>query len=195
MNTRYKIKEIKNDTLDQLNIDNSGLYAKYANHILNYRQWFFDKSGKEHYRLLFYISSLYENINILDIGTYKGFSALALSGNKKNKVVSYDIEKQPEINILQHEIKIDNVEFKIGDVLKEDINNYKLIVLDTNHDGVFEKIFIDHLIKIKWSGELIMDDIHHFPELNNVWNSISLDKKDLTHVGHWSGTGIIFFGG
>ena len=42
--------------------------------------------GKEHYKLLSYFSTLFNNSNILDIGTYSGCSALALSYNSTNTI-------------------------------------------------------------------------------------------------------------
>jgi tRNA1(Val) A37 N6-methylase TrmN6 len=55
---------------------------------------FFGKSGKEHYRLLSYFSSLHSNVHIIDIGTHMGNSALALSFNKTNTVHTFDIIKK-----------------------------------------------------------------------------------------------------
>ena len=55
-----------------------------------FKNYFLEAPGKEHYRLLSYISTLYNGVTILDIGTYKGCSALALSFNPSNKVVSFD---------------------------------------------------------------------------------------------------------
>ena len=48
------------------------------------KKYFFLNSGVEHYRLLAHISTYYENETILDIGTFKGGSALALSFNNNN---------------------------------------------------------------------------------------------------------------
>jgi tRNA1(Val) A37 N6-methylase TrmN6 len=44
----------------------------------------------EHYKLLKYISNLYDDITILDLGTNTGESAIALSQNKKNKVTGFN---------------------------------------------------------------------------------------------------------
>lgn len=188
-----KILNVTNEELDSIDLS---IYKDYSKKVLNYREWFFEKSGKEHYRLLAYIGSLYIDENILDIGTYKGFSALALSKNKKNKIYSYDIMHQIEIEYLKNHTNLcDNIEFKIENVLleKELISNSPFIILDTAHDGIFENIFINFLIEINWSGLLLLDDIHEYPALTNLWNEVTFEKYDLTNKGHWSGTGLISF--
>jgi tRNA1(Val) A37 N6-methylase TrmN6 len=53
---------------------------------------FFDLPGENHYHLLANISNQINNSTIIDLGTYRGSSALALSYNKTNKVHTFDIE-------------------------------------------------------------------------------------------------------
>ena len=144
---------------------------------------------KEHYKLLAYISELYNGVEISDIGTYKGCSALALSYNQNNAVFSYDVSDMVKIYNPPY-----NIEFRvIKEEYHKDILKSKIICLDTIHDGIHEKKVIDFLTKSKWKGLLILDDIHHFPEQNKLWESITLKKEDLTEIGHWSGTGLIYF--
>lgn len=151
--------------------------------------FFNSEAGKEHYKLLAYLSLVLDNIEISDIGTYKGCSALALSCNPSNKVYSYDISDMNKVIG-----GCDNIEFRIiKESFSKDILKSKLICLDTIHDGIHEKEVLDFLIKNNWKGILILDDIHHYPEQNKLWNSIKLRKEDITHLGHWSGTGIIYF--
>lgn len=186
-----KILNVTNEELDSIDLS---AYKDYSEKVLNYKNWFFEKSGKEHYRLLAYISSLYNNANILDIGTYKGFSALALSKNKNNKVYSYDLSNEIEIEYLKdHTNLCTNIEFKVENILlhKNLILNSPFIMLDTAHDGIFENIFINFLIEINWKGLLLLDDIHEYTELTKIWNEIKLEKYDITEKGHWSGTGLI----
>ena len=51
-------------------------------------------SGINEYRLYSYLSTLFNNITILDIGTGYGTSAIALSHNETNQVISYNIVDQ-----------------------------------------------------------------------------------------------------
>ena len=135
------IDKILKVTAEELNQINLSKYLKSTDDLGFPKSWFYMDAGLEHYRLLAFISKLYNGVNLLDIGSYQGSSAIALSFNKKNKVISYDIEHQPEIA----DIKISNIEFIKGNVLKDEITA-PFILLDTYHDGTFEQEFVDHLL-------------------------------------------------
>lgn len=182
------IDKILKVTAEELNQINLSKYLKSTDDLGFPKSWFYMDAGLEHYRLLAFISKLYNGVNLLDIGSYQGSSAIALSFNKKNKVISYDIEHQPEIA----EIKIPNIEFIKGDVLKHEITA-PFILLDTYHDGTFEQEFVDHLLKIKYKGLVMFDDIHLSRKMDNFWDGLKNEKYDLTEIGHHSGTGIAIF--
>jgi len=153
-------------------------------------------AGKEHYRLLAWLSlALEKNEIIYDIGTYLGFSAMALSYNRTLRVKTYDLTN----SIPSHHIgpqDRSNITVHLENILDSDfskINESPLIFLDTFHDGVFETQFVDALTKIGYKGLLVCDDIHLNPEMKAFWDSISLPKLDVTLVGHWSGTGVVMF--
>ena len=153
------------------------------------KQYFYLNSGVEHYRLLAHISSYYNNETILDIGSYKGGSALALSFNKNNTVISIDIENHLELSINRS-----NIEFKILNILDHPnlIQKSKLIMLDTAHDGLFEKELYTYLTESNWNGIIIADDIHLNKPMRKWWKSIENKYKyDITEFGHHSGTGLI----
>ena len=182
------IDKILKVTAEELNQINLSKYLKSTDDLGFPKSWFYMDAGLEHYRLLAFISKLYNGVNLLDIGSYQGSSAIALSFNKKNKVISYDIEHQPEIA----DIKIPNIEFIKGNVLKDEITA-PFILLDTYHDGTFEKDFVDHLLKIKYKGLVMFDDIHLSAKMYNFWDGLKNEKYDLTEIGHHSGTGIAVF--
>ena len=48
--------------------------------------------GPQPYHFYAYVSTLFNNANILDIGTEWGHSALALAYNSTNSIMSYDIK-------------------------------------------------------------------------------------------------------
>jgi predicted O-methyltransferase YrrM len=166
-------------------------------------QEYFLKTEGEPYKLYAYISTLVNNKTILDVGTRDGLSALAFSYNLNNKVISYDLVEQGASNI-----KKENVEFKIMDFRSDKSLNYKdiaVIMIDVDpHDGIQEKEMFKFLKDKNWSGLLILDDIlNNWPiaipganpqEMNNWWNSIEEEKYDVSHVGHYSGTGIVNLG-
>lgn len=171
----------KLNSLDTSFINNFNLYHETS--------YFSGISGREHYRLLMYISTLLDDSIIFDIGTNKCMSAIALSYNKKNKVKSYDMLK-----ILPENPKIDNIEFLLGDCTQDDdIKKSNFLFLDVAHDGIFENKLYLHLKNIKWSGILMLDDINLNKEMIEFWNQIEEKKFDITRLGHWCGTGMVIF--
>ena len=156
-----------------------------------HRNYFFDTNFKEHYRLIAYLSTLCDHSVIFDIGSNLGYSALALSYNDSNHVVSYDLVDCLQLN---HSDELTNIEYSIGDVLKDQrLLNSPLIMLDTNHDGVFENIAYAFLKQNSYKGLLFLDDIHLNQAMEEFWDSITESKEDLTDLGHWSGSGIVEF--
>jgi len=146
----------------------------------------------EHYGLLKYLSWLKDNQIILDLGTSRGHSALALSQNFNNKVITYDLIK--ESNLLDG---IRNIQRKILDCNQESLENIgcaDIILLDVDpHEGGQEITFYNRLKLSEFKGILICDDIHLNPAMDNFWNQIIEEKYDLTEIGHWSGTGLVNF--
>jgi hypothetical protein len=191
------IKDLKNKilnvTIEELNLIDLSQYSEQSKNTGAPVHWFYLPAGREHYRLLAFISQQVQNKELVDIGTYQGSSAIALAFNQKNRVISFDLFKNSLIDL----INIKNIQFKIDNVLSDIYTsillNSPVIFLDTDHDGVFEQLLYDHLHNIGYEGILILDDIHLNSEMKFFWNSISKEKYDLTKKGHWSGTGIVIF--
>lgn len=168
--------------------------SKFGNNINEYQymQYFLGNAGQEHYKLLAYFSTLFNEQTLLDIGTYKGCSALALAFNEKNNVKSFDLGNYRRINN-----EPNNIEFILDDFTNEKYKKLVLdspfIMLDTDHDGTFEHIAYKYLKDINWTGYLLLDDIHLNDPMKEFWNSIDNEKHDVTVVGHWSGTGLVIF--
>jgi len=173
------------------------------NHIKDVKLDYFDsiikdflylKNDGEHYRILTYISNLYNNEIIIDAGTCQGHSCLALAQNLNNLIYTYDIVPK---NLDYITLKYKNVSKFIKDInLESDhiLEKAKIILLDIDpHDGKIEKIFYDKICNTKFSGFLICDDINLNQGMIDFWNSINKEKYDVTDIGHWSGTGIINF--
>ena len=72
---REKIKENSNIDIDSI--------QKYTHVFMNF--------GDYCYYLLKYVSDLFENELILDLGTNHGHSSLVLASNNKNRVETYDV--------------------------------------------------------------------------------------------------------
>lgn len=191
-----KIKIVKKDVVEK-NINDLHPYAVYSGnndyiHFLNK-----EELDRHALKLYAYISELFDDSIILDVGTKFGNSALALSYNDSNIIISYDIIEWPTHTGL----KKDNIKLKIQDFMKDNTIDYEkvpIILIDVDpHDGTQEPGMLEYLEKIGWSGILLLDDIswNDFPEMKKFWESINYEKYDLTDIGHFSGTGLVNFGG
>ena len=179
---------ITNEQLDSVDLFP---YSQRINS-LEYQNYFTLKSGQEHYRLLAHVSQQNNWVDILDIGTLKGCSALAFSVNITNKVRSFNVDDEFDLNQIPT-----NTEFIIDNILHEKYKDIvlgsKYIMLDTYHDGTFEKEFYDYLVSINYKGFLMLDDIHLNFEMERFWGSIPKQKYDITNIGHITGTGVVYF--
>jgi Bacterial protein of unknown function (HtrL_YibB) len=166
---------------------------------------FFEKPGKNHYYLLAYLSTKFNNVNILDIGTHYGKSALALSYNKTNQIHTFNIQDQISNQAIRD---APNIHFHISNLLDPStqkewipfILQCPFIVLDIDpHNGTEELEFVNFLVQIKYKGFLVCDDIWYFKGMrDNFWYKLETEtneykKYDITLLGHWSGTGVISF--
>lgn len=143
----------------------------------------------EHYNLLSSISHRFNKVKLYDIGTYKGNSAVALSSNPANLVISYDIGYYVDVD------RPVNVEFRIGNFYYDvDVIKSPFILFDIDpHNGADELEFYEKLLQAGYKGIVLFDDIHLNSEMKYFWNSIKNKKFDLTNIGHWSGTGAVLF--
>lgn len=191
-NTKQNIEiELNNLILDNFEMKNS----EYLVH----NDYYENKSGMHEYRLYSYLSTFLNDTIILDIGTSYGRSAIALSHNENNKVLTYDIINHIQNN--NHKVySKSNIYFRVKDVLEdlnyELVNQCNLIVIDIDHYGRIEQQIINKLIELNFSGILILNDIHHPQQdmkeaMKMLWNNIKFPKFDITTYGHCSGTGLI----
>lgn len=182
---------LSNELLDKFELKNQDFLVD--------KNYYDLKSGQQEYRLYSYLSTLFNDIKILDIGTYNGRSAVSLSHNENNKVISYNIND--DIKDLNHKIYTkSNIEFLIKNVLddlnEEFLNDVKIVLIDIDHFYTIEKLIIDKLKELNYDGIILLDDIIHpspkeFEAMQKLWNEIEDEKYDITKYGHWSGTGLI----
>lgn len=181
------ILNITNEVLDSIDMSDKN---KIDNE--EYQNYYENTSSKEHYRLLNFLSHSLNNSVIIDVGTLKGCSALALSVNKTNKIYSFNLNHELQLKEIP-----DNVEFIVDNVINGKYDSIlmesKIILLDTFHDGTFELEFFNYLTSKKWIGILILDDIHLNEQMQTFWNGIPNDKLDISNIGHQTGTGVVFF--
>ena len=97
------------ETLNKLDMD--GL-LRYNNKVDESE--FMGNAGKEHYRLLAWLSHQWDGETLIDIGTHKGSSSVALSHNERNRVLSFDIENRLNPSLP----KRDNVDYILHDLME-----------------------------------------------------------------------------
>jgi len=189
---------IKKEDLSSIEFDE--YYNSYSN-IVNIDE-FYGAPGREHYRLLAHLSTLFDNVDIIDISTHMGSSSLALSYNKLNTVYTFDIDNRISDEnklIFPGNIKFNYLNlFDPGTQLEwsDKILSSPLIFLDIDpHDGELEYDFYLFLKENNYQGLLILDNIWYFKKMrDNFWYKIPTeDKLDITNMGHWSGTGLVQF--
>lgn len=172
-------------------------YTKWHPHYI----YFPREMGLEHYKLLAYLSSQCENgEKVYDIGTFVGYSALALAYNPNVNVVTYDL-----YNLFPNTADLTakaypNITFKIADCTTpaevQEIAKSPLVFLDVDpHDGIQEPQIFKSLEDAGFKGILLLDDIHLNEGMRNFWNWIpeKYKKYDISKYGHHSGTGLVVF--
>lgn len=184
--------------LNKLTIENINSidFDSTIDNVVDYKEYYAEPAGQNHYRLLAYISSILPSGSLVyDIGTKFGTSAYALSFNKDVNVVSYDIN-YPQVS-LKNIPK--NISFKIGDFRQDDnLLKADVIFIDIDpHNGVDEYGFYNWFIEKGYKGLTLWDDTHH-PFAMTGMKTEFLDKIthpiiNLTSVGHISGTTAIVF--
>jgi hypothetical protein len=142
-------------------------------------------AGKESFRLIAHMSNqLAHDDEVVHLGA---------SGNTELFVTALMVN--PYVRVASYNPCITKI---ADDVLLR----AKCIVLDILEDGsgsnriLFHRNILQRLRDIGYVGVVIMDCIHkywfdgHFPE---TWSHIKETKMNMTHVGHWTGTGVILF--
>ena len=82
--------------------------------------------------ILAQLSTYFNNSIIVDMGTHKGYSAVALAHNKTNTVYTYDIKHHAEATDLFKKEEFKNIEYIIGDCIESDWEG--MPIWDTNSE-------------------------------------------------------------
>ena len=169
--------------------------------------------NREHYQLLrFLAKQLPTGAKVADLGTAFGASASAIAeANPSIHIVTYDVESNhshylaPPKNIISlRNVVINNITYVVKDstTCVAEYADAILILLDIGlHDGRQEQIIFDKLIQYEFKGLLLCDDIYCNRQMKSFWNSIRLEKYDIStygHLGNYSiygdaGTGLVVF--
>lgn len=170
---------------------------KYINWCEQNKHFFNLEAGKEHYKLLAHLSNSLNDATIIDIGTYFGFSALAMSMNEKNRVLSYDIfdwiPDHDHESTVKHK---ENIDIRLTDCCDDimDLISADLICLDISpHDGIQEEQIYSLLKKYKYKGLLYFNNVNLSNEMKEFKNSITHKVYDVTAYGHYTGSCLVVF--
>ena len=164
--------------------------------------------GGSPYHLYAFLSTLFDDSIILDVGSQYGNSALAFSYNESNHVISYEIDpwysNETYHTKTRRDIERDNITWRDIDFRDDEDIDYekvKIILIDIDPHGhkiagkEEELRMIEHLLEKGWSGVLIFDDIDKGCQMQDFWNELSIagwTKIDVCELGHSSGTGILY---
>ena len=134
--------------------------------------------------------------------------------NNNNSIFTFDIQNflQPECNSFFKKYNInyrlENIfDINVREKYKETLLSSSLIMIDIDpHNGILEYDMYNWLFTNNYQGIIIFDDIfltkgtsangYEVTTHNMIdfWNKIPNEYKlNLTNVGHWSGTGLVFF--
>jgi predicted O-methyltransferase YrrM len=168
--------------------------------------------GQEHYYFLAALSLQLKNKTIIELGTHIGNSAYVLAygnrvNNSNNRIITYDIVDKPK-QLTDRA----NVDYRIADLFdpntreqnKDVLLSSDVLFIDIDpHEGIMEYDMYCWLQANNYKGLIFFDDIHLGPghmgvqsghSMRDFWSKVDTSHKlDLTHVGHWSGTGLVCF--
>lgn len=161
----------------------------------------------EHYKLLAALVMEIAPRTVIEIGTFKGTSALAMlqTLSPDSTLYTFDLvpwNQFPDSCLRNEDFGDGRLKQVIGDLGKPDFikqhreifRNAELIFMDGPKDGVFEQKLLDYLYELPpaKSRLLVLDDIRVWNMLA-TWRQIRKPKLDLTSFGHWSGTGLVLW--
>lgn len=148
--------------------------------------------GSNHYRLLCYLSSLFDGVLFGDIGTSGGDSAMALAYNPNNRVMSFDIVRHVYVTV-------PNAQFIVGNFwdYKNELLKATGILYDIPHRADRNEFgeWCNWLLESNYQGFLLLDDYLYDPIKKSQWESLDrrFNKMDVTPYGHSTGTGLVNF--
>lgn len=158
----------------------------------------------EHYKFLTCVTKFLKPDLVIEVGTFKGASCLAMKHEFCGKIITYDVVPWSKIKGTHlREEDFDNkleqriIDFSNINQIRTQRNEFKnayFIFVDMAKDGVSEKLFCDYLDSLNFdklnAPFVVFDDIR-FNSMLEFWRNINHPKMDITSIGHWSGTGIV----
>jgi len=158
----------------------------------------------EHYRLLAALVEVLQPQVVVDIGTFRGLSALAMKSRlpECGLLVTYDIVPWDQVvdtaltpADFDGRMRQRVCDLSTRPVAQEDLDvlrRAELILVDAAKDWTMEQRLctVFETVPLRRDAIVVFDDIRMLAMIE-LWRRISHPKLDLTSFGHWSGTGLV----
>ena len=159
----------------------------------------------EHYRLLGGLVAELAPHKVVEIGTDRGLSALAMLGALPpgGSLTTVDVKRWNEVEgtFLRDsdfaagrlaQIVRDFGSRRAVEKYADLFHSAELIFIDGPKDGVFERRLLSNFesVGVRKNTLLVFDDIRLWKMLR-IWREIRRPKIDLTSLGHYTGTGLV----
>ena len=138
-------------------------------------------------------------IEILELGSSLGITTAYLaSADSRNRVMTME-GSEAVANVAQgvwRKLILENIECVIGNIDHTLYNHARkkldLVFVDANHTYEATMRYVDYLLpRLTEKGILVVDDIHHSPEMNRAWEAIKADERVTTTMDVWH-AGLVF---
>jgi predicted O-methyltransferase YrrM len=166
--------------------------------------WFMVWPGEHYFLLAALVLKLQPKI-VIEIGTDKGLSSLAMKKYLPagGKVVTYDIKAWKEVpdHVLRDDDFADGrLEQRLVDLSdpiqirgqRDLLESADFFFIDAPKDNVFEYRLMEQfkLLNFKRNPILLFDDTK-LTSMLPFWEQLPHPKLDISSFGHWSGTGLV----
>ena len=163
----------------------------------------------EHYKLLAGLVATLKPKRVVEVGTFRGLSALAIQGSLPpgSEIITLDIVPWNEIKdtaLRPGDFEGKQLRQVLGDLSQaaffqsfaETLAGCQLLFIDGPKNVTFEEALLRQLASIRLpDGALILFDDTRQWNMQRIWREIARPKLDLTSFGHWTGTGLIDWNG
>lgn len=158
----------------------------------------------EHYRLLTGLITVLRPVTVIEIGTERGISSLAMKAALPvgAKIHTFDIAPYHQMKnpvLLQRDLD-DSLIQHVADLTRTETQQQftrlfeeaDFIFMDAAKDGQMERVFLQFFdsLSFKRKPVLMMDDIHNWNMLA-IWRAIERPKLDVSSFAHFTGTGLV----
>lgn len=159
----------------------------------------------EHYRLLPALVQEFGARHVLEIGTFKGHGTLALAaGGTDVDVVTYDVVPWGDFSdtaLRPTDLADGRIQQCLGDLGEDSyratqagtLRAADLLFIDGPKDGSWEQHAVPEILSVLTDRRrlVVVDDIRLLAMVQ-LWRDLPLPKLDITSLGHWSGTGLLW---